>query len=189
MSEKYEYEASVVIPAYNAARFITTQLEALAKQTTTRSFEVVVSDNGSTDNTIALVETFDAPYPLRWVDSSDIKGPANARNVGAREARGKILVYCDADDFVESEWVEGHLHLQDLHGPAIGAGANLHGSNPPEVLEAYGIPADADKDILENRGLIESIDKLTPFAGFLPSLTGCNFSVPRKVYLEHGGMD
>lgn len=189
MSEKYKYEASVVIPAYNAARFITTQLEALAKQTTTRSFEVVVSDNGSTDNTIALVEAFDAPYPLRWVDSSDIKGPANARNVGAREARGKILVYCDADDFVEPEWVEGHLHLQDLHGPAIGAGANLHGSNPPEVLEAYGIPADADKDILENRGLIESIDKLTPFAGFLPSLTGCNFSVPREVYLEHGGMD
>lgn len=189
MSEKYEYEASVVIPAYNAARFITTQLEALAKQTTARSFEVVVSDNGSTDNTIALVEAFDAPYPLRWVDSSDIKGPANARNVGAREARGKILVYCDADDFVEPEWVEGHLHLQDLHGPAIGAGANLHGSNPPEVLEAYGIPTDADKDILENRGLIESIDKLTPFAGFLPSITGCNFSVPRDVYLRNGGMD
>lgn len=57
------------------------------------------------------------------------------------------------------------------------------------MLEAYGIPADADKDILENRGLIESIDKLTPFAGFLPSLTGCNFSVPREVYLEHSGMD
>ena len=139
---------------------------------------MVVSDNGSTDNTIALVEAFDAPT-LRWVDSSVIKGPANARNVGAREARGKILVYCDADDFVEPEWVEGHLHLQDLHGPAIGAGANLHGFNPPEVLEAYGIPTDADKDILENRGLIESIDKLTPFAGFLPRSPDVTSRYPR----------
>ena len=122
MSEKYEYEASVVIPAYNAARFITTQLEALAKQTTTRSFEVVVSDNGSTDNTIALIEAFDAPYPLRWVDSSNIKGPANARNVGACEARGKILVFCDSDDYVETGWLDGHLAVQDEHGPALVSG-------------------------------------------------------------------
>ena len=189
MSENYTYEASVVIPAYNAAAFIENQLEALKNQITTRSFEVIVSDNGSTDNTRALVEGFNAPYPLRCVDSSNVKGPANARNVGALEARGKILIYCDTDDYVEPEWIEGHLQLQDLYGPAIGAGANLHGTNPPEVLKAYGIPADVDQDILDHRGLIESIDKLTPFAGFLPSLTGCNFSVPRNVYLENGGMD
>ena len=56
MSEQYAYEASVVIPVYNGAAFIEKQLQALAEQQTSRSFEVLVSDNGSTDNTRALVE-------------------------------------------------------------------------------------------------------------------------------------
>ena len=130
MSEQYAYEASVVIPVYNGAAFIEKQLQALAEQQTSRSFEVLVSDNGSTDNTRALVERFNAPYPLRWVDSSNIKGPANARNVGALEARGKILVYCDSDDYVETGWLEGHLAVHDRHSPALVSGANLHNTNP-----------------------------------------------------------
>lgn len=140
MSETSRYDATVIIPVYNGAAFIEKQLQALAAQQTNRSFEVVVSDNGSTDNTVALVEAFNAPYPLRCVDSSNIKGPANARNVGAREARGKILVYCDSDDYVETGWLNGHLAVQDEHGPALVSGANLHNDNPVEVLNAYGVP-------------------------------------------------
>jgi len=189
MSEQYAYEASVVIPVYNGAAFIEKQLQALAEQQTSRSFEVLVSDNGSTDNTRALVERFNAPYPLRWVDSSNIKGPANARNVGALEARGKILVYCDSDDYVETGWLEGHLAVHDRHSPALVSGANLHNTNPTEVLKAYGVPLDSDEKVLENSSLVETEDQVPPFAGFLPSITGCNFSVPRDVYIRNGGMD
>lgn len=189
MSEKYEYDATVIIPVYNGAAFIEKQLQAIAAQQTNRSFEVLVSDNGSTDNTVALVEAFNAPYPLRCVDSSNIKGPANARNVGAREARGKILVYCDSDDYVETGWLDGHLAVQDEHGPALVSGANLHNNNPVEVLKAYGVPLDSDEKVLANSALLETEEEIPPFAGFRPSITGCNFSVPRDVYLRNGGMD
>lgn len=189
MSEKYEYDATVIIPVYNGAAFIEKQLQAIAAQQTNRSFEVLVSDNGSTDNTVALVEAFNAPYPLRCVDSSNVKGPANARNVGAREARGKILVYCDSDDYVETGWLDGHLAVQDEHGPALVSGANLHNNNPVEVLKAYGVPLDSDEKVLANSTLVETEEEIPPFAGFRPSITGCNFSVPRDVYLRNGGMD
>ena len=57
--------ASVIIPVYNGANYITQQLDALAAQTSNPSFEVLICDNGSTDGTRAVVESYSAPYPLR----------------------------------------------------------------------------------------------------------------------------
>ena len=55
--------ASVIIPVYNGANYITQQLDALAAQTGNPSFEVLICDNGSTDGTRAVVEGYSAPYP------------------------------------------------------------------------------------------------------------------------------
>lgn len=189
MSEDYTYAATVVIPVYNGAAFIEGQLRALAAQQTDRSFEVVISNNGSTDSTVKIVESFKAPFPLRIVDSSQHQGICHARNVGVREARGKIILFCDADDYVEPGWVEAHLAAHDQHAPALIAGAVLHGDNPPEALAAYGIATDEDQRLRKHSGELEPSDMLTPYAGFRPSAVGCNFSVPRDVYLGQGGMD
>lgn len=75
MSEKYEYDATVIIPVYNGAAFIEKQLQAIAAQQTNRSFEVLVSDNGSTDNTVALVEAFNAPYPCAAWTPATLRAP------------------------------------------------------------------------------------------------------------------
>jgi len=69
---------SVIIPCFNAAT--TVQLEALAHQHWCEPWEVIVSNNGSTDETVAIVEQYQEKLSnLRIVDSSDQRGAAHAR--------------------------------------------------------------------------------------------------------------
>jgi glycosyltransferase involved in cell wall biosynthesis len=97
---------SVVIPCRDAEQTIGAQLEALAAQIWSEPWEVIVSDNGSTDETKRVVLRYSDRLPgLRLVDSSDKRGPAHARNVGAWAARAPALAFCDADDEVAPGWV------------------------------------------------------------------------------------
>ena len=97
---------SVIIPCFNAANTIAVQLEALAHQHWCEPWEVIVADNGSTDETLAIVEQYQEKLPnLRIVDSSDKLGSAHARNIGASVAAGVMLAFCDADDEVAPGWV------------------------------------------------------------------------------------
>ncbi len=97
---------SVVIPCYNTASTISAQLEALAGQRWSNSWEIIVSDNGSTDDTLQVVEHYRERLPsLRIVEAFTRKGSAHALNVGSRAALGESLAFCDADDIVGAEWV------------------------------------------------------------------------------------
>ncbi|PIG93352.1 glycosyltransferase family 2 protein [Gloeocapsopsis sp. IPPAS B-1203] len=97
---------SVIIPCYNAAETIAVQLEALATQTWKDAWEIIVVDNGSTDNSVAIVEKYQKQIPnLRLIRASDRPGAAYARNAGVRNATGEALLFCDADDQVESGWL------------------------------------------------------------------------------------
>jgi len=97
---------SIVIPCLNAAGVIARQLEALTKQHWTEPWEVIVSDNGSTDESRTVVERYNERLPeLRVLDASDGRGAAHARNVGASAATGDALAFCDADDEVAPGWL------------------------------------------------------------------------------------
>lgn len=97
---------SVIIPCFNAANTIAVQLEALANQHWSEPWEVIVSDNGSTDQTVAIVEQYKERLPnLQIVDSSDQHGAAHGRNIGALVAASNALAFCDADDEVAPGWV------------------------------------------------------------------------------------
>lgn len=97
---------SVIIPCYNAAKTIAVQLEALANQTWRSSWEIIVVDNGSTDDSVAIVEKYQKQLPsLRLIQASDRPGAAHARNAGAKVATGQALLFCDADDRVEPGWL------------------------------------------------------------------------------------
>ncbi|WP_104546169.1 glycosyltransferase family 2 protein [Chroococcidiopsis sp. TS-821] len=96
---------SVIIPCFNAAKTIAVQLEALAKQTWTE-WEIIVVDNGSTDESVAIVKNYQKHIPnLRLIQASDRPGAAHARNAGAKVATGEALLFCDADDQVEPGWL------------------------------------------------------------------------------------
>lgn len=97
---------SVIIPCFNAADTIAVQLEALAGQHWSEPWEVIVSDNGSSDDSLKIVERYMERLPnLQIVDSSDRQGSSHARNVGVLAATGEALLFCDSDDEVAPGWM------------------------------------------------------------------------------------
>ncbi len=94
-----ETSMSVVCPAYNSAGFITETLQSISTQTCL-PFEVVVSDDGSTDDTVATVEQFAKKNPhLKIVVLKNAhKGPGAARNAAIRAAGGAWIAFLDSDD-------------------------------------------------------------------------------------------
>jgi len=93
---------SVIVPAYNAQHTIEDCLRALDEQSVPReTFEVIVVDDGSADATADVA----ARYPVR-VFTQQHAGPATARNLGARVAQGRYLLFTDADCIPTPDWIE-----------------------------------------------------------------------------------
>jgi glycosyltransferase involved in cell wall biosynthesis len=90
---------SVVVPCYNYARFLPDAVASVVVQTTPAS-EIIIVDDGSTDNTVAVAQGLMARYHghrIRLLRRPNA-GPAAARNTGARHASGEFLLFLDADD-------------------------------------------------------------------------------------------
>ena len=94
---------SVIIPAYNAASTLAECLESVARQSV-RPFEVILVDDGSTDNTRRVAAKFEAKVTLRIVSQAN-SGLGKARNAGMTAATGDAYAFLDADDV----WLPGKL--------------------------------------------------------------------------------
>ncbi len=104
MTGGYRPSISVVIPAYNAARFLPSTLESVLAQSYPVS-ECIVVDDGSVDSTADIVGEFEGPVTLL---SQTNQGVAAARNKGVLEATSELIAFCDADDV----WRQDKLELQ-----------------------------------------------------------------------------
>ncbi|MBE0429575.1 MAG: glycosyltransferase family 2 protein [Thermoleophilia bacterium] len=90
---------SVVIPVYNGARTMPLVLEAVYRSTF-RDFEVVIVHDCSTDNTREVLNGLRQRFPFRLIEFPENRGVSKARNAGAAEARGEIVLFIDADCLV-----------------------------------------------------------------------------------------
>jgi len=108
---------SVVIPTYNRARDIGRCLDSLVAQTF-RDFEVLVCDDGSKDDTGAIVARYADRLNLKYRWAENFGGPARPRNDGIANARGQLLAFLDSDDW----WAPGKLATSVR---AIDAGADF----------------------------------------------------------------
>jgi glycosyltransferase involved in cell wall biosynthesis len=97
--------ASIVIPTFNGASRIGSCLDSLVKQTTRRDVEILVVNDGSTDNTASVVSSYSS---VRLITQTNA-GPAAARNRGALEAQGKVLLFTDDDCVPMPDWLEAML--------------------------------------------------------------------------------
>lgn len=105
-----------MIPTFNAAGTIGAQLTALAEQQDPPGFEIVVADNGSTDELSTVVRRWQSRLPhLRIVDASRDRGVSVARNVGIEAATTDLILVCDADDVVSSKWVSSLVEGLSQH--------------------------------------------------------------------------
>jgi glycosyltransferase involved in cell wall biosynthesis len=101
---------SVVIPAYNAERFIVDTVNSVLDQTF-QDLEVIVVDDGSKDGTVAALERFGNRIRVHEQANG---GVAKARNTGVALAKGSWIAFLDADDLWLPEKVEHQLRLTDV---------------------------------------------------------------------------
>lgn len=104
---------SIIIPCHNEARFAPRLLKALENQTfPLAEFEVIIVDNNSSDNTAAVIWQFSEKTPLNLHMEHEYKlGVSNARNLGAHNSTGEMMVFLDADNLVPPDFLE---HLENL---------------------------------------------------------------------------
>lgn len=100
---------SCVIPAYNAEAYLDAAIRSVLEQTAPPD-EVVVVDDGSTDRTRSIAESFGAP--VRYVNATG-KGPSAARNFGVTASRGEMVSFLDADDLWHHEKLARQLSCFD----------------------------------------------------------------------------
>lgn len=113
-------QTTLIIPCRNGAAVIGDQLEALAAQAGPPLREVLVIDNGSTDHTRQVVESYSNSLPNLSVLSESRIGRHHARNRGAAEANGEYLLFVDADDRIESGYVAAMTDALEHHELVIG---------------------------------------------------------------------
>ena len=141
--------ASIIIPTFNGASRIGNCLDSLVKQTAGQNVEILVVDDGSTDNTANVVRGYSS---VRLIPQANA-GPASARNRGALEAQGKILLFTDDDCVPMADWLEAML------GPF----------KDPDVVGAKGIYRTHQTSLAARFVQIEYEDKYRLMAG-LPSI-------------------
>lgn len=91
-----EPTVSVIIPAYNSEKFIGQAIDSVLSQTYSK-LEIVVVNDGSTDNTANVVQQFCYSGRLNYIEQEN-KGVASARNVGIRRSGGELIAFLDHDD-------------------------------------------------------------------------------------------
>jgi teichuronic acid biosynthesis glycosyltransferase TuaG len=98
---------SVIMPAYNAEKYLAEAIESVIRQEYT-SWELIVVDDGSTDNTAAIIKNYAAKdNRVRYMQQPH-HNQARARNTGLLQASGELIAFLDADDI----WMPDKLRLQ-----------------------------------------------------------------------------
>lgn len=95
-------ELSIIIPVFNAERWITDCLESLLHQTF-KNFEAIIINDGSTDNSINIIKKYCEKDSHLYYISTKNQGSAMAKNLGLRYAKGELITFLDADDYIEKE--------------------------------------------------------------------------------------
>ena len=184
-SEKPRF--SVVMPLYNKAPFVRKALESIASQTY-RDFELIIIDDGSTDNSAAICDEFFQTFNHSLAHSKNDNrsfvhsfirqtnsGVAAARNRGVAESHGEFVCFLDADDWWEPTFLEEMDRLIAEYPDAGIYASNYIYYKPGRTHVALSLP----------RGYID-YPKAYYEGSSMPVWTGAT-CMPRKVFDEMGG--
>jgi lipopolysaccharide/colanic/teichoic acid biosynthesis glycosyltransferase/GT2 family glycosyltransferase len=173
-----ELLASVIVPVYNGSGVIERCLNALIGQTVSpERYEVIVADDGSTDDTAAVVAAWATRHPecaLTLVQQANT-GPGGARNLGAQHARAELLLFTDADCAPLPKWIE-HLLAPFGDSQVIGAKGTY-------VTEQRGlVPRFVQAEYEDRYDRMRGADQID----FIDTYSA---AYRRTVFLENGGFD
>ncbi|MCX7592216.1 MAG: hormogonium polysaccharide biosynthesis glycosyltransferase HpsE [Fischerella sp.] len=196
MNQEY-LDFTVAIPTYNGESRLPRLLELLQNQINTEhiSWEIIVVDNNSTDNTAAIVKTYQTnwqrPYSLKYCFEAQ-QGAAHARQRAVEEAKGKFIGFLDDDNYPASNWVAAAYAFGQAH-PHVGAyGSQVHGAfevEPPENFEKIACFLAINERGTEPHRYEPQLKILPPGAGLVVRKQAWCQTVPKCLFLNHKGRE
>ena len=112
MNSDYEYKVSVIVPVYNAKKYLAECLDSLIAQTMEKNdLEVLLIDDGSADSSLEICRQYAQSFPFFKVFHKQNGGVSSARNFGISNAGGKYLMFLDSDDTLECGTIK---HVTDF---------------------------------------------------------------------------
>jgi peptidoglycan/xylan/chitin deacetylase (PgdA/CDA1 family) len=169
---------SIVVPTFERREVVCSAVEAIARIRYPGPLELVVIVDGSTDGTAEALEAIACPFPRKIVWQANA-GLARARNRGAEEASGTILLFLDDDMICEPDVVERHAESHRQGADAVLGHIPLDPSSPPGLL------SEVIARWVESRA--ESLSDGAPLTLF--DLLGGHLSVRRDAFFDVGGFD
>lgn len=167
---------SIIIPCYNAAEFLPSALLTVARQTV-HDWELICVDDGSTDETAALLERAAAVDSRIHVIRQENRGPGAARNNGAAAASGQVLAFLDADDVWAAEKLSRLAAVFDR-------------SNPPDLVFSQVAFFRDNPEAPSARSTIpDGPLGVRNFLGENPTCTMSNIAVTADTFARTGGFD
>ncbi len=160
-----------VIPVYNASQYLDRCLEAITTSSYS-SYEVIVVDDGSTDNSVDIARK----RGVRVVQLSHQSGPAAARNSGAKQAQGEILFFLDSDVLVQQDTIA-----------RVAANFQEH-LNIGAVFGSYDDSPAADNFLSQYKNLFHHFVHQQSRAEAVTFWAGCG-AIRREVFQKVGGFD
>ena len=170
-SYKNDYKVSIIMPIYNAEDAIEQSIESVINQSLD-GIELICIDDGSTDNSLNLLNDYASKYDFIKVYSQDNQGSGKARNLGMNLSNGEYIGYLDADDyFIDGDAIEKLYVSAKNNNANMSTGNILHDvDNPGEFIpfkhleyftedkvilpEEYGIPWSFYKSIFKKEFLV-----------------------------------
>lgn len=125
---------SVIIPVHNTAEYLSCCLESVLKQTYAH-LEIICIDDGSTDESLSIIQEYAAKDDRIHVISQANKGIAHTRNVGLLHARGEWLTWVDSDDWLEADAYEKVMKVAGPHLDMICYGGKIEGDIDSETRD------------------------------------------------------
>lgn len=164
-------KVSIIVPAYNAEATIKDCIEALlAQKGLSEALEIIVVDDGSSDGTAEIVRGF----PITCVHQTN-QGPAAARNTGAGEAGGEIILFTDSDCIADQHWVREMT--RPFSDPKVVAVKGAYRTGQTGLAPRFAqIEFEERFELLKKAPTIDMVD--TYSAGFR-----------KEVFLDMGGFD
>ena len=177
---------SIVMPTYNRAEYIEEALDSIAQQSIA-ALEVIVVDDGSTDDTADRVRRHSLGSRIAYLRQKGNLGASVARNLGVDMARGEVIVFLDSDDLLEPEHHRIALEVlrQDTGVGLFCCDSHMIGASGEWLHERRSwtqIQCDIKRVQIQtgHRSLADVFLFSTPFPGF---------TIRRDVYLSVGGLD
>lgn len=115
-------DLSIIVPVYNAQNFLKRCIESCLAQRTEFTFEVIAVDDGSIDDSLALLRNYDCDQRLKVIHQEN-RGHAGARNAALDVASGRYICFVDSDDFIPSDAVQRLMsRAVELDADIVGGG-------------------------------------------------------------------